>query len=116
MQRNTRNTSHTKRGPGREHKQGRDPGDRKVVKLRFGANLMAAWATLRANGLRTKRKAAGLPRDEHGAVTLVGSEVAWENVEPGPREFGLGGSTGPDGFVKRTRRIWLAGISAQRGF
>ena len=89
---------------------------RKARKLGFGENLIAAWATLRANELRAKRKKAGLPRDEHGALTLTGSEVTWENVTPGPCEYELGGATGPDGFIKRTRRIWLAGISAQRGF
>lgn len=109
-----RNSSNTKAGPGRKHKQGSDSP--KTRKLRYGANLIAAWATLRANEMRAKRKKAGLPRDEHGALTLAGSQVTWENVKPGPREFELGGSTGPDGFTKRTRRIWLAGISAHRGF
>jgi hypothetical protein len=101
-----RNAISTKAGPGRK----------KVRKLRFGDNLLAAWATLRANELRAKRKAQGLPRDEHGALTLTGAEVQWTDMEPDSRHYELGGETGPEAFIKFTRRIWLAGVSAQRGY
>lgn len=56
------------------------------------------------------------PRDENGAVTLTGSTTLFEDATPGPGWFELGGSSSPAGFTKTARRIWLAGISAQRGF
>ncbi|MEY2875268.1 MAG: hypothetical protein RLZZ373_2639 [Pseudomonadota bacterium] len=57
-------------------------------------------------------------RDAHGALTLTGSTTEFVDCKPEPanRWYELGGSAGPDGFTKTARRIWLAGISAQRGY
>lgn len=65
---------------------------------------------------RNQAKQRG-PRDENGAITLVGATVEFGDYRPDPaRWFETGGGTHPDGFVVTARRIWLAGISAQRGY
>ncbi len=55
-------------------------------------------------------------RDEHGVITLTGVVCEFVDCKPDSRWYELGGSSGPDGFTKYARRIWLAGISAQRGY
>lgn len=61
-------------------------------------------------------------RDEHGAITLVGGTytVEGEGLQPTSREHLLGGvfeGVGAGGRTEYTaRRIWLGGISAQRGY
>ena len=110
----SKRASATKRGPGRYGQHGK-PGNRtsKARPVRAYKALMDAWASRRAT------KAA--LHDEHGAVTLVGSvyEMEGENLQPTSREYLFGGSVGPggSGHTQYTaRRIWLAGISAQRGY
>lgn len=62
-------------------------------------------------------KVGGHPRDAHGAVTFVGPAYECVGVEPTSREFVLSGGKEASGERFYTaRRIWLAGISAQRGF
>ena len=84
--------SATKSGPGRYHSP---VNSGKAKKTNFAAALMAHWAAKRAES--NKHKVNHNRRDMHGAVTLTGGKT-WEH--------------GPE----HTRRIWLAGISAQRGF
>jgi hypothetical protein len=94
------NGSNTKRGPGRIPVQGNGT---KTAKQRaagsYGAGLIAAGAAKRREALAKK---SGL-RDENGAYTCVGRQPL---IDHGP------------GFLKyrEPRRMWLAGISAQRGF
>jgi hypothetical protein len=81
-------------------------------KTRAYVALMAAWASKRVP------KWEG-PRDEHGAYTLVGSvyEMEGEDLQPTSREHLFGGSVANGGHTQYTaRRIWLAGVSAQRGY
>jgi hypothetical protein len=93
-----RGPSATKRGPGRKHRGGK-PGNRmtKPRAVRAYQALLAAWASK----VITKAPL----RDDHGAYTLVGKArdllvlIGDEYVEE-----------------HRPRRVWLAGISAQRGF
>ncbi len=107
--------AHTiKRGPGRFHRDG-TPRNGKAKKTNFAAAPMAHWAKKRAESkahIGTNHAIC----DKHGAVTLAGSTILFENCEPGARWYELGGSSGPEGFTKLARRIWLAGISAQRGY
>jgi hypothetical protein len=80
-------------------------------RTRAYAALMAAWAARRV--MKAKL------RNEHGAYTLVGAvyEMEGEDLRPTPSEHLFGGCAGPDGYTSYTaRRIWLAGISAQRGY
>ena len=88
------NAHATKSGPGRYHKGGM-PGTRigKPRAMRAYLALMAAWAAKRV----TKWQG---PRDEHGAITLVGRRKP----------------AGAFGKYMVVRRPWLAGISAQRGY
>lgn len=74
-----------------------------------------------AIGWNAARKRADLRdvpklRDEHGVITLTGAATEFVDCKPDSRWYELGGSSGPDGFTKIARRIWLAGISAQRGY
>lgn len=84
-----KNASATKRGPGRFHEAGA-PGNKlaKPRKVRAYQALLAAWAS--------KRVTKTVRSDAHGSFTWVGR--TWS------AEAGAG------------RRVWLAGISAQRGF
>lgn len=90
---------------------------RRNGKLRgtFGAGLVNAWAKKR----REAFPKVGKLRDAHGAVTFVGAPIDLVNVAPTSREFVLSGGkeAGPEGESFHTvRRIWLGGISAQRGY
>jgi hypothetical protein len=80
----------------------------------FGASLVAAWAKKRRD---SKAHLAKHPRDAHGAVTFVGPKYELDGFKPLPREFELSGGVHDDGTTFHTvRRIWLGGISAQRGY
>jgi hypothetical protein len=85
-----RGASATKKGPGRFAVHGK-PGNRiaKAREIRAYVALGAAWAAKRI----TKAKL----RDGHGAYTLVGRGEMPNGITDG-------------------RRIWLGGISAQRGY
>jgi hypothetical protein len=98
QQEHSKRASTTKRGPGRYATQG-TPGNRisKDRPVRAYKALMDAWAQKRVP------KWQG-PRDEHGAYTQVGK------VRTAPS------NDHPDEFDIFPRRIWLAGISAQRGY
>lgn len=64
-----------------------------------------------------KRKQYGHPlRDEHGAITFVGKPYELIGVKPSSREFVIEGGSDHGERFYTVRRIWLAGISAQRGF
>lgn len=63
-----------------------------------------------------RQQAQGGPRDEHGAFTLTGALACFVDIDPGPRWCKTAGYTTPRGFGSEARRMWLAGISAQRGY
>lgn len=105
------NGSNTKAGPGRIHVQGN--GTKKTSKQRaagaYGAGLMASWDAKRRDALHKDRG------HSNPAWTFVGREVhsclAWD-------EHGVpitGGRLMPAGCGV-LRRVWLGGISAQRGY
>ncbi len=79
----------------------------------YGAGIAAAAARKQRDNL--ERKGERL-RDKNGALTVTGSLTTFSDLKPGPRYFEFGGSTSPEGFTTHARRIWLAGVSAQRGF
>ncbi len=90
----------------------------KTVKGTFGAGLVAAWAKKLRD---SKAHQAKHPRDSHGAVTFVGPKFDLINVSPTSREFVFSGGFDTQAGDEResfhtVRRIWLGGISAQRGF
>ncbi|HRY90116.1 MAG TPA: hypothetical protein P5163_20090 [Rubrivivax sp.] len=103
--------SATKRGPGRRHAAVRSG---KTKKTNFAAALVAHWAAKRAGS--KAHKAKHTLRDKHGAVTLTGQPCEFVDCRPDGRWYELGGSSGPEGFAVDARRVWLAGISAQRGY
>lgn len=89
---------------------------RRNGKLRgtFGVGLVRAWAKKRREAMP---KVGGHPRDAHGAVTFVGKPIDLIGCAPTSREFVLSGGKEADGESFYTvRRIWLGGISAQRGW
>lgn len=100
--------SATKSGTGRYHSAIKSG---KAKKTNFAAALVAHWARKRAD-LRDVPKL----RDEHGVITLTGQQREFVDCKPDGRWYELGGSSGPEGFTKIARRIWLAGISARRGY
>lgn len=104
--------SSTKRGPGRRHQQG-DGHDLKGTSSRYVQGLLNHWAKKRRE---SAQKVGGAPRDAHGAVTLIGQQYELVGVEPTSREFVLAGgkTVGGESFYL-VQRIWLGGISAQRG-
>ena len=55
-------------------------------------------------------------RDMHGGFTLTGGRATFVDHNPGTAWFPVGGAVGPCGFEVTARRIWLAGVSAQRGY
>ncbi len=97
--------SATKRGPSRYHSAVKSG---KAKKTNFAAALMAHWAAKRAGS--KAHKAKHTLRDEHGAITLVGARIDY--IEPRGEPSPLVQRLGAD----KCRRVWLAGISAQRGF
>ena len=93
--------SFTKRGPGRRpHSANERAKHFTTIKQKsageFGKTLTAAFAAVRAE----KLVGSNGPRDDHGAYTLTGRDPL--------HRFNLDGSD--------SRRKWLAGISAQRGY
>lgn len=111
-----RNPHATKRGPGRKHKSGMYRGGKPGV-IRYADALMGAAAAKRAEALTKNSKG---PRDANGAVTFVGRETEFLDCKPdggvGGRWYELSRESAPAYTVIFARRIWLAGISAQRGF
>lgn len=102
----------TKKGPGRKHADGTKRGGKRST--RFVQGLMNHWAKKRRDAMP---KVGGHPRDTHGAVTFVGLAYECTGAEPTSREFVLSGGKDANGERFYTaRRIWLAGISAQRGY
>lgn len=80
----------------------------------FGRSLVASWAKKRRE---SKEHLAKHPRNADGAVTFVGQMYELDGVKPTTREFEFAGGVHEDGASFHTvRRIWLGGISAQRGF
>lgn len=79
----------------------------------YGAGILAAAARKQRDNL--DRNGAHL-RDKNGALTVTGGFTCFVDAEPGTRYFEFGGISSPTGFTKHVRRIWLAGISAQRGY
>ena len=96
-----KNDHHTKSGPGRTHRQGNGK-DKKTSGL-FGKGLSAASA--RKNHAAQKVRPL---QDDHGAYTLIGSNLKSTFVWRSGFEEHVGWVPG--------RRKWLGGISAQRGF
>lgn len=70
--------------------------------------LMAAFAS--------KRVTKPALRDDHGAYTLVGGAYTVEGGTPSKSEHVTAAGVGNGEGFYSARRIWLAGISAQRGF
>lgn len=54
--------------------------------------------------------------DKHGAFTLTGGRATFVGFNPGPDWFPVAAASGPEGLETTARRVWLAGISAQRGY
>lgn len=80
----------------------------------YGRALVNYLSNTRRTALEATRKG---PRDAHGAVTLTGNAYHLTGVQPSSREFVLSAAVGDAGpAVHYVRRIWLAGISAQRGY
>lgn len=78
----------------------------------YGQGLMNAW-----DRKREREQAKKHPlRDDNGAFTMTGATVQFVDCQPGSRYTELGGQSGPEAFFKFARRVWLAGISAQRGY
>jgi len=73
----------------------------------YGAALIAHWADKRKQALRPAMS------DANGAYTTTGATTAFVDVPRDPRWHHLGGCNDGSWFG---RRIWLAGISAQRGW
>lgn len=84
------------------------------VKGTFGASLVASWAKKRRDSKAHQLKNPA--RDPNGTVTLIGQGFELIGVKPTTRDFVIsGGQQNGENFYC-CRRIWLAGISAQRGF
>jgi hypothetical protein len=80
----------------------------------FGAGIVAAVAKKLRD---SKAHQAKHPlRDAHGALTLIGSGFELIGVQPTSRDFVISGGQQDGQSFHGCRRIWLAGISAQRGF
>lgn len=80
----------------------------------FGAGIVAAAAKKLRD---SKEHQAKHPlRDAHGALTLIGSGFELLGVQPTSRDFVISGGQQDGQILHGCRRIWLAGISAQRGF
>lgn len=97
--------SSTKAGPGRYHKQG---GGRQDKPTRAYVALMAAWAE--------RRVIKPTMRDEHGAYTMVGKPYELIGVKPRACEVVIEAGIDHGERFYTVRRMWLAGISAQRGY
>jgi hypothetical protein len=108
--RENRNASATKAGPGRFHAAGK-AGNRlaKPHAIRAYVALGAAWASKRVPKWRG-------PRDDNGAVCLIGKPYDIEGMHPTSREVVLTGWVDGEDYGYTVQRKWLGGISAQRGF
>lgn len=104
------NGSSTKRGTGRIHVQG---DSQKTAKQRsagaYGAGLIAMWAAKRRDAIH---KAAG---HNQPAWTFVGREVS-SVIEWDEHGVPITGGRLMHAGCGVLRRVWLAGISAQRGY
>jgi hypothetical protein len=78
-------------------------------RVRAADALEAAWASKRIPNWKG-------PRDEHGALTLIGKPYELEGVHPTSLEVVLEGWVDGEAFGYKVQRKWLAGVSAQRGF
>lgn len=105
----SKNASATKRAPGRYPVSG-EPGARlsKSRTTRAYVALGAAWAAKRVTNAKR--------RDEHGAYTLTGGTYSYEGVAPTSRDHVISGGKDDGEPFFTGRRIWLAGISSQRGY
>ena len=88
---NQRHAHATKRGPARIHKDGTHRNGKQKPAMSFAAGIANAAANNRAEVIKGRTF-----HDENGAYTRVG------------RTLSFNGET--------IRRMWLAGISAQRGY
>lgn len=80
----------------------------------FGAGIVAAVAKKLRDSKAFQLKH---PRNADGAMTFVGPKYELDGVKPTGAEFELSGGVHDDGTTFHTvRRIWLGGISAQRGY
>lgn len=78
--------------------------------MRVSDALMAAWAAKRVTNWQGPRDGAG------GAYTLTGSAYTVQGATPTTRDHVMSAGVGDGEGFYTARRIWLAGISAQRGF
>jgi len=65
---------------------------------------------------RAHKQAKHPLRDQHGALTFVGKPCELVGIKPSSREFEIEGGSDHGERFYTVRRIWLAGISAQRGY
>lgn len=103
-----REASHTKSGPGRRHVDGSGMRADKTLKQLAAGSYGRGLRNQRSRQNRDAIERKALPRDAHGAVTLIGPRVEFEGVKPGSDWLILGGSTGGDveDFCYTARRIW----------
>lgn len=66
--------------------------------------------------LRKHKQHVHRMRDAHGAYTLTGGTAEFMNCPSDPRWHQFGASRDNELTSWHGRRMWLAGISAQRGF
>lgn len=87
-----------------QHRTAAAAGDRKPLKGIFG------WALLQPQRRRnqTRMEEIHKQRDEHGATTTVGRNKPVMGTYPWGEKYLKGWEAG--------RRMWLAGVSAQRGY
>ena len=103
-----REVSHTKSGPGRRHADGTGKRADKTLKQLSAGSYGRGLRNQRERQNRDAMERKALPRDQHGAVSLIGPRVEFEGVKPGADWFIVGGSTAgtQEDFCYTARRIW----------
>ena len=94
----TRQPSSTRSGPGRKHKQGALTESKSTTSLKAGAYGRGLRNHINRKNLE-RCKFAG-PHDARGAVTLIGNPHPYQAPN----------------LLYGGKRVWLGGISAQRGY
>lgn len=79
----------------------------------YGKALLSYFAKRQQERIAAKRRG---PRDEHGAYTFVGKVFHLVGMQPLPHEVVLSTAIDGDEASYTVRRMWLAGISARRGY
>ena len=103
--------SQTKSGPGRRHVDGTGKRASKSLKQLQAGAFGRGLRNQRERQNRDALERKAIPRDAHGAVSLIGPRVEFEGVKPGPGWLILGGAAagGVEDFCYTARRIWTPG-------